>query len=340
MTTRATSGRNCPRRTPSTGADTPAIAVFSTASRARVKSSTSRSGFCMRAARTSKSPWPSTRTLACCGACVIATLEITEAKAAAPDGSCVWASAGLVANATLARIRPLDRRAGQFIFIAVLLDWSKFACSLDAPPVFRRHPYPFRGTKRHPWRFFPPARHTVGRLRAKNRCAIVDWKPPRSYRWEPSRLRRGARCSPADLLCRGARPFHPLHFYRGRSAIRTDRAAQPLFLTLLAVWGRSLARKLSLLFSWPFSLLVLPERWLAAGQAPSPLASRLAARPSSRPLALEQVPKFSPEFCRRVLQVREPQAAARLSPSQATRPSSWPCWPARAGSVRLPPAKS
>src|SRR5882724_4140909 len=91
----------------------------------------------MRAARASRRPSPSTRTLARCAPCVIATLEITEAVAVGPAGSRVWASDGNEPNATLARIRQPFRRAGQFVIIAVLLQWSKFFYSLGARQVCR-----------------------------------------------------------------------------------------------------------------------------------------------------------------------------------------------------------
>ncbi len=81
------------------------MTVFCTASRAPAKSSTRRSGFCMRPACTSRRPWPSTRTAARSGAWVMATLEMTAAVAVAPAGACVCASMGLFANAMLARIR-------------------------------------------------------------------------------------------------------------------------------------------------------------------------------------------------------------------------------------------
>jgi hypothetical protein len=74
-------------RTLRTGADTPGIDDFCTLIVALAKSSTNRSGFCMRAACTSNFPAPSTRIAARCGACVIATLEITAAFVLAPAGA-------------------------------------------------------------------------------------------------------------------------------------------------------------------------------------------------------------------------------------------------------------
>src|SRR5258708_19737179 len=96
----------------------------------------------------------------------------------------------------LARIRQLDRMAGQFVFIAVLLDWSKFSCSPDVPPVCRTHLFRFHGTKRHPSQSFPRARHRVGLLRGGSTSAIEDSSPPQSSPWEPPRLRRPAASSP------------------------------------------------------------------------------------------------------------------------------------------------
>src|SRR5260370_8903663 len=100
----------------------------------------------------------------------------------------------------LARIRQLDRMAGQFVFIAVLLDWSKFSCSPDVPPVCRTHLFRFHGTKRHPSQSFPPARHSVRLLRGRTTSAIEHSSPPQSSRWPPSRLR------PAPAPCPAPRP--------------------------------------------------------------------------------------------------------------------------------------
>src|SRR6266478_2516576 len=224
MTTLATSGRNCPRRTPRTGAETPGIAVLRTASLVSLKSSTRRSGSCTRVARTSSGPPPSTRTLVRCGACIIATREITDAVALAPAGSCVCASDGLAANATLANIRQPIRMAGQFVFIAVLLHWRKFAYSLGAPRASQKRPCRFHGKTLRPWRSFPHGRRIADHLREGNRCALVDWKPPRSCRSVRARFHPGAACSLATrlspeegLLLDHRRVHRPRAIQRGRA---------------------------------------------------------------------------------------------------------------------------
>src|SRR5262249_22304672 len=129
----------------------------------------------IRTACASRRPSPSTRTLEFCAPCVIATLEITEAVAAGPAGSCVWASGGSGVKSTLARIRQPFRRAGQFVIIAVLLLWSKFFYSHCARLAYRTRLYLLHGTSRHPWKSFPPHRHKADHPRAENKCAIVDY---------------------------------------------------------------------------------------------------------------------------------------------------------------------
>ncbi len=144
MTTRATSGRNCAIRMPRTGAETPGMDVFWTFSRAPVKSSTRRSGFCMRTGCTSRRPAPSTRIAARWGSCVMATLEITAEVALAPADSCPRTIAGPAPSTTLVKIRQPHRKARQFVVIAVLLHWSRFFYSLAVPLVFRTHLCPSR----------------------------------------------------------------------------------------------------------------------------------------------------------------------------------------------------
>src|SRR5713226_9329668 len=155
----------------------------------------------MRAACTSSGPSPSTRTLARCGACVTATLEITEAVAVAPAGSCVCASEAPLANAELANIRQPIRMAGQFVFIAVLLHWRKFAYSPGVPQAFQTRLFRLHGRTRRPWQFSPRGRHTAGRLPAESTFALADSRPPRSSRSARALLHPTATCSPADLLC-------------------------------------------------------------------------------------------------------------------------------------------
>src|SRR5260370_4086697 len=165
----------------------------------------------MRAACTSSGPSPSAGTLARSGACVTATLEITEAVAVAPAGSCVCASDGPLANAALANIRQPIRMAGQFVFIAVLLHWRKFAYSPGVPQAFQTRLFRLHGRTRRPWQFFPRGRHTAGRLPAENTFLIADSRPPRSSRSARALLHPTATSSPADLPCQeGAVPLtHP-----------------------------------------------------------------------------------------------------------------------------------
>src|SRR5437588_4088838 len=106
----------------------------------------------MRAARTSSLPSPSTRTADTSGACVIATLEMTAADLPGLVGSRVCAGADIVVSVKLASITQPYLTAGQFVFIAVLLNWwSRFACSLGVPPACQKRLFLLRGTKRRPW---------------------------------------------------------------------------------------------------------------------------------------------------------------------------------------------
>src|SRR5260370_41773560 len=118
----------------------------------------------MRAAWTFSGPSPWTRTLARSGACVTATREITEAVAVAPAGSCVCASEGPLANAALANIRQPIRKAGQFIFIAVLQHWRKFAYSPGVPRSFQTRLFRLHGRTRRRWQSLPRGRHKAGSL--------------------------------------------------------------------------------------------------------------------------------------------------------------------------------
>src|SRR5260370_38011325 len=180
----------------------------------------------MRAAWTFSGPSPSTRTLARSGACVTATLEITEAVAVAPAGSCVCASDGPLANAALANIRQPIRMAGQFVFIAVLLHWRKFAYSRGVPQAFQTRLFRLHGRTRRPWQFFPRGRHTAGRLPAENTFLIADSRPPRSSRSARALLHPTATCSPADLPCQeGAVPLTH-HCGLRPAVIRTGRDAR------------------------------------------------------------------------------------------------------------------
>src|SRR5579862_6486065 len=191
---RATSGRYWPRRTPRTGAETPGIVAFCVARRALLKSSTRRSGFCIREAWTSRGPWPSTRTLSRCEAAVTATLEITEAVADAPPGSCVCANDGLTESAAAAIVRQPIRKAGRFVFIAVLLHWRRFFFVLGVLRAFRTRPYPTHGTKLRPWQSCQRDRHKAGRLRAGSRCAIADSRRRRSCPPKSERCHRAGAC--------------------------------------------------------------------------------------------------------------------------------------------------
>ena len=57
-----------------------------------------------------------------------------------------------LATVKLAKSREPYFTPGQFVFIAVLLNWwSKFACSLGVPPACRRHLFLLHGKKRRPW---------------------------------------------------------------------------------------------------------------------------------------------------------------------------------------------
>src|SRR6202051_3741026 len=175
ITTRTTSSRNCPSRTPNIGARAPAITVFCEPSRAPLKSSTSRSGFCKRAARASNFPSPSTRTLALCDAlCRMATLEITVGVVVTPAVSCARAGITVVPTAKLVRIMKPDRNTGQFVFIALLLQSSKFSYSLSVPLVCQTRLCRFHGTTLRPSQFCLRARRTTDPLRAGNTYAVED----------------------------------------------------------------------------------------------------------------------------------------------------------------------
>src|ERR1700674_4856022 len=184
----------------------------------------------------------------------------------------------------LERIRQLDRRAGQFVFIAVLLDWSKFSYSPGVPPVFRRHPSRSRGTKRHPLQSFLLARRIAGHPRAGSTCAIEDSSPRQSSRWAPSRRHRAAVCWPAAPLYRGEGSSpHRQPPFGGQQAIRTDRALTPLLLAPPEA-RRLLRVRQALRVSWlrP-SLWAWRQAWRPLEQlalrACSPPASPLAAWP-------------------------------------------------------------
>src|SRR5260370_26720647 len=155
----------------------------------------------MRAAWTFSGPSPSTRTLARSGACVTATLEITEAVALAPAVSCVCASEGPLANAARANIRQPIRMAGQFVFIAVLLHWRKFAYSPGVPQAFQTRLFRLHGRTRRPWQFSPRGRHTAGRLPAESTFALADSRPTLSCRSARDLIHPASMLSLADLLC-------------------------------------------------------------------------------------------------------------------------------------------
>src|SRR5580658_8785809 len=110
---------------------------------------------------------------------VTATLEITEAVADAPPGSCVCANDGLT-SAAAAIVRQPIRKAGRFVFIAVLLHWRRFSFVLGVLLACRTRPCPTHGMKLRPWQSCRRDRHKAGRLRAGNRCAIADSRPRRS----------------------------------------------------------------------------------------------------------------------------------------------------------------
>src|ERR1700676_1077853 len=175
MTTRTTSSRNCPSRTPSTGAIVPAITVFCDPSLAPLKSSTNRSGFCNRSARASSFPLPSTRTLARCDAfCTMAPLEITVGVVVTPATSCACAGITVVPTAKLVRIKKPDRTTGQFVFIARLLHSCKFSCPLAVPPACQTRFCPLHGTSHRPSQSCLRARHTTDPLHAGSTYAVED----------------------------------------------------------------------------------------------------------------------------------------------------------------------
>src|SRR5260370_1062884 len=91
--------------------------------------------------------------------------------------------------------------AGQFVFIAVLLHWRKFAYSPGVPQAFQTRLFRLHGRTRRPWQFSPRGRHTAGRLPAESTFALADSRPPRSCRSARALLHPTATCSPADLLC-------------------------------------------------------------------------------------------------------------------------------------------
>src|SRR5690348_14440349 len=99
----------------------------------------------------------------------MATLDITADVAEAPAGSWAFAKLGFTPKATPVRIMKPHRKAGQFVFIAVLLHWSKFVYSLDARLAFQKHLYQLHGKPRRPSQSFPRGRRTTDRLRGGNR---------------------------------------------------------------------------------------------------------------------------------------------------------------------------
>src|SRR5258707_2261791 len=140
--------------------------------------------------------------------------------------------ARLPPSTALATIRQPHRKAGQFVFIAVLLHWSKFSCSLDVPLVSRTHLSRFRGTTRRPWQSFPLARRITDPLRAGNTSALADSSPPRSSRsvlvqFHPALVFPPA--IPLFLVVDSPRPW--LLLPGDSSAIRRDHAAKPLLRT-------------------------------------------------------------------------------------------------------------
>src|SRR6266850_711181 len=104
----------------------------------------------------------------------------------------------------LAKIRQPCRKAGQFVFIAVLLDWSKFAYLPGVPWACQTHLCPLRGMKRHPSKSFLPSRRRDDPLRGENMYAPVDSKPRRSFHWGLSQFRQDEACSLANQPCPGA----------------------------------------------------------------------------------------------------------------------------------------
>src|SRR5580704_30374 len=134
---------------------------------------------------------------------------------------------GLAPKAALERIRKPHRKAGQFVFIAVLLHWSKFFCSLGVPRACQTHLSRFHGTKRHPSQSFPRVRRTTDRLHGENRCAPADWLPRQSCRLALSQCRQVVACSLAAPLCREAAvPWHSFALADVPPRTRTDRVAR------------------------------------------------------------------------------------------------------------------
>src|SRR5258708_29244922 len=170
----------------------------------------------------------------------------------------------------LATIRQPHRKAGQFVFIAVLLHWSKFSCSLDVPLVSRTHLSRFRGTTRRPWQSFPLARRTTDPLRAGNTSALADSSPPRSSRWVLAQFHPASGFPPAIplfLVADSPRPW--LLLPGGSSAIRKDHAAKPLLRTA----QRSRFELRSPLSSPPVSLQALLTAWPPLEPSPALQAS-------------------------------------------------------------------
>src|SRR6266436_217534 len=216
---------------------------------------------------------------------------------------------GLAPSTALERIRQPHRKAGQFVFIAVLLHWSKFSCSLGVPPVYQTHLSRFHGTKRRPSQSFPRVRHTTGRLHGGNRSAIAGWLPPRSCRSVPSRCHPASACSPASPPCLEEDSSPPWPAPAGGSPkTRTDRAARPL-LPRLPSARRGSPRSRQAWRAWEPSPLC-HVRVLPGASPPVLLVLQPAAQSCQRPMA-------------RVSHQQEPQV-----------------WLAHATQVRLPRAKS
>jgi len=202
------SGRNCPSRTPRTGAASRDHRPLDGEPRSQ-SPDTRRSGFDMRAACASRRPSPSTRTCYAAPLRDRRPLEMTEAVAVGTAGSCVWASAGTVENATLRGSAAIPKGRPVVIF-AVLLPSSKIRLLTLRSTAYERI-FTFFMDVRHPWNLFYRAvvQPVPFAQEIRPRMGLVT---PRSFRYLLSRCRQRANVPtaiPLSLAAKSVRLSQP-----------------------------------------------------------------------------------------------------------------------------------
>src|SRR5580704_6232114 len=215
---------------------------------------------------------------------------------------------GLAPIAAIERIRKPHRKEGQFVFIAVLLHWSKFSCLPGVPRACQTHLSRSHGTKRHPSQSFPRVRRTTDRLLGENRSAPADSLPPQSCRLAPSQCRPASACLPASPPCREAMQLsHSFAPAGERLETQRGRDARPFLRLPSARLGSPRSR----------------QAWLA--WEPSPLCH------------LRALPRASPPVLLVFLTATQP---SQRPVAQASRQQEPQDWLAHAAQVRLLRAKS